>query len=74
MEMEVLCTVRSLVSARFPFEPVIIDAILLPTDADSFVREGGRSVLEADMLKRSVKRPNDFRNTYRQSLPSRASV
>ena len=68
MEMEALWTVRSLFSAFFPCEPAMVDAILFPIDAHSFVREGRRSVLERDVLKRSVKRPSVFRHTYRQSF------
>ena len=44
MEMEALCTVQC--SLFGPFELAKVDAILFPKDAHSFVRDGGRSVLE----------------------------
>ena len=58
--MEILYTALSLVSASFPFEVAIVDAILCLKDAHSFVREGGCLVPEQDVLQRLVNRLNVF--------------
>lgn len=55
MKIKALCTVRFLFYVFFPLKPAIIDAILFPTNAHFFVWESGHSVLQRDVLKRSVK-------------------
>jgi hypothetical protein len=58
--MKTFCIVRSLFSALFSSESTIVDAIRFSTDAHSFVKKSERSILERDVLKRSVNRSKVF--------------